>query len=779
MSSPTIPVPNDGVATTTRRRFLTYLVAAPTLAVAVNYGLLDGVAMALPGSPEPADLYDLGDYLILAGKPTEGMLIVLVAQEDGSVSCALPREECGQGITTSVAMLIADELALPLGKVRVTLADARPELLFGQLTGGSNTIRSVFEPIKAAAATFRGRMAAAGAESLDVMPGSVTLRDGRVVAQDGRSKGYGELAKPAARPDLAAPSDAPASTTDGPVVGTPQNRVDALAMVTGAFRYTNDLEPVPGLLRSMVRRAPFIRGSVRSIDNLETVKAMPGIRHVVEVELSRIALEDGEVVETGVAVVADTFGQALDGKEALLVTWNGGPLAKENDESIKSKLKALQPPLAPVAVGATSVVGEFDVAFASHAPLESNTAIADVRDGKATLWAGLKTPVVAGQTIADELGLPEDAVTVKVVQGGGSFGRRLFFDSALEAARISQAVGVPVKHMWTRIDDMRHGRARAATNHRVQLQHVAGDVLSFEHRVASVETDFRHGLGEILTAIGSQMNPPSIIPISSGGNATFAQSVFGSTVHSPYAFGATAQSLNELALPFNTGSWRSVYSASTRGIEEVMVDRLAASTGEDPAKMRLRLLEDERARAVLQKVMDMGQWGKAMPAGTAQGIAFHEEYKSLTACLVEIDATDPLDPRITRASIAANYGLPVNPRGLEAQLLGGLTDAIAVTLRAGLHLEDGLFLEGSYSQFHFPRQRDVPTDVDVFIFPADRDSPGGAGELGVPAAVGAVANAYARATKTQVSSFPIIFPIDFTPFTKGTGSTRQSSSLPS
>ncbi len=313
----------------------------------------------------------------------------------------------------------------------------------------------------------------------------------------------------------------------------------------------------------------------------------------------------------------------------------------------------------------------------------------------------------------------------------------------------------------------------------MQLQHVAGDVLSFEHRVASVETDFRHGLGEILTAIGSQMNPPSIIPISSGGNATFAQSVFGSTVHSPYAFGATAQSLNELALPFNTGSWRSVYSASTRGIEEVMVDRLAASTGEDPAKMRLRLLEDERARAVLQKVMDMGQWGKAMPAGTAQGIAFHEEYKSLTACLVEIDATDPLDPRITRASIAANYGLPVNPRGLEAQLLGGLTDAIAVTLRAGLHLEDGLFLEGSYSQFHFPRQRDVPTDVDVFIFPADRDSPGGAGELGVPAAVGAVANAYARATKTQVSSFPIIFPIDFTPFTKGTGSTRQSSSLPS
>ncbi len=172
--------------------------------------------------------------------------------------------------------------------------------------------------------------------------------------------------------------------------------------------------------------------------------------------------------------------------------------------------------------------------------------------------------------------------------------------------------------------------------------------------------------------------------------------------------------------------------------------------------------------------MEMGEWGKRMPAGFAQGIAFHEEYKSITACLVELDGRNPDDPRVTRASITGDYGIPINPRGLEAQLIGGLTDAIATTFRAGLHLEEGLFLEGSYSQFHFPRQRDVPTRIQTFIFPQTEETPGGAGELGVPAAVGAVANAYARATGREVTSFPIIFPVDFEPFPKGTGSTRQS-----
>ncbi len=275
-------------------------------------------------------------------------------------------------------------------------------------------------------------MGGAGAAALGVSASSVVIKGGAVVARDGRSIGFGDLAVRAADASLAAPADTPV-VADGKLVGTPQNRVDARAMVTGQFKYTNDLDPITDrtVYRSMVRRAPTIRGRVTSVDNVDAVKAMPGVRFVEVIELSRIAMEDFEVVETGVAVVADTFGQALDAKEALEVAWDLGPLAKENDETIKTRLRAISPPLAAPGVGAKAVDGEFDVAFASHAPLESNTAIADVRGRAATIWAGLKSPVVCAETIADELRLDLEQVVVHVIQGGGSFGRRLFFDAAL------------------------------------------------------------------------------------------------------------------------------------------------------------------------------------------------------------------------------------------------------------------------------------------------------------------------------------------------------------
>ena len=237
-----------------RRRFLTYLVAAPTLSVAVRYGLgSDTAYAAIPGSPEPADLLDLGDLLILGAKATEDQLIVLVLEPDGVVSCALPREECGQGITTAVTMLIADELDLPMTRVRVTLADARPELRTGQLTGGSNTIRSVYEPVRNAAAAMRGSLLTAGARQLGTPRRGLTTDDGAVVSPDGRSVSYAALSAVAADPTSFSRSARPKALAEQTLVGTPQNRVDARQMVTGAFRYTNDLEPVPGLLRAMTR----------------------------------------------------------------------------------------------------------------------------------------------------------------------------------------------------------------------------------------------------------------------------------------------------------------------------------------------------------------------------------------------------------------------------------------------------------------------------------------------------------------------------------------------
>ncbi|PWW62721.1 xanthine dehydrogenase family protein molybdopterin-binding subunit [Actinokineospora spheciospongiae] len=723
-----------------RRTVLTLLVAAPTLTVAGNLLDTPTADAVLPSLPAPADILDLGDVLILAGTPTAHMLVLRV-DPDGTATLRLPRAEVGQGITTAAAMLVAEELDLPVERVRVELDDARPELLFNQLTGSSNTIRSVYGPIRNAAALARARLLAAAAARLRVPTGALTTRAGVITATDGRTARYGDLAAAAADPKLFVGLVTPKPERDFTVVGTPTSRIDARAMVTGKQRYTLDLD-VPGALPTMVRRAPTINGTVRSVDNEAVVRAMPGV----------LALA---VIPTGVAVVAETFGQALDAKEALAVTWNGGTVDDESDDTITAKLRAAAPGFGGPPLLGRAVDAEFDFAFVSHAPMETNSAVADVRADRAEVWAGLKSPINAQEGIAKALGLPVDKVTVHVTQGGGSFGRRLFADAALEAALVSRAVGRPVKLMWSRVDDMRHGRARAASHHKIRAVHALGNVVSFEHRVAGVETDFGHGVGDAITAEAAQL------PVAGG--LVFAQVVFLTTIKSPYNLGLTGQSLTEVPLKMHTGSWRSVYSANTRGAEEIVIDELARSMGRDPVAFRREFLKTDRQRAVLAKAATEGQWGRAMPAGFAQGIAFHEEYKSCVVYLVELDARDPADPRVVRATIAVDTGRVINPRGLESQLLGALTDGISTTLRAGLHIDRGLPLEGSYSQFHYARQKDSPTDVRIFTMPTT-GAPGGAGELGVPAAVGAIANAYARATGRKPRRFPLNFPVDFDPF---------------
>ncbi len=728
----------------TRRRFLGYVVAAPVLTVATRLGLdaaAPRAAGALPSPPAPAELFDLGDLYVQACRPTEDMLVLEVA-EDGIARLFLPRMEVGQGITTALAMVVAEEMDLPLAQVDVQLADARPELVWNQLTGGSTTIRSTYLPVRRAAALARARLVGAASARWGVSASDVTVRDGIVHGPGGRAATLGELSAAAASAQLLPALATLKPSSDFTLIGTPTRRVDALEMVTGRRKYTLDLD-VPGAMPTMVRRPPTVLGTPRTVLNAAAVRAMPGVIDVA-------------IVPTGVAVMAETFGQALAAKDALHVTWNPGTVDGMSNDDIRAALRAAVVPFAVPALGTRTLEASFDFACVSHAPLETNTAIADVRPDRAEIWSGLKIPIIALQHIAQECGLPQDKVTVHVVPSGGSFGRRLFHDGALEAARISKAMGRPVKLLWSRVDDMRHGRMRAATHHKVRLTYAPiGGVLAYEHRVASAKVDWRHGFGEIITATMAE----------GPGNLGYSQTVFNLTVACPYDLGVVTQVLNEPERPqLNTSAWRSVYSPMVRGVEEILVDELAARLRKDPVAFRRSVMKDDAQRAVLDAVAKAGSWGRPLPAGHAQGIGFHQEYRSMTACLVEIDATDPAAPRVTKAVIAADVGRPINPKGLEAQLLGGLTDAISTVLKAGLHFEDGLPLEGSYSQFRYATQADAPLDVQVIILPANRDTPGGAGELGVAAAVGAVANAYARATGTRPRSFPIHFDVDFEPF---------------
>ncbi|MGZ3097798.1 molybdopterin cofactor-binding domain-containing protein [Streptomyces sp. H72] len=754
------PEQGSGAQPFARRRFLGYVLAAPTLTTAAH--LVPAPRAGAAGAPPPAassretpspeipsseipspeitELIDLNDVMTAAALPTSGLIKVEV-NEDSTVSFALPRTEVGQGITTSTAMLIAEELGVPLAQVHITLADARPELLFNQLTGGSNTTFSTYTPIRVAAALARNRLLAAAATEWGVPASRLTLNGGRVTGPGNRSTDIGPLSRKAAGPRTEQVAVTLKPRDLFTVIGKPHGRIDALAAVTGRKTFTLDLD-VPDALPTMVCRPPTINGRVGTVSNLREVLALPGVTDVV-------------AISTGVAVRATTFGRCIDAVRALRVQWRPGSAEGKSDASVLKSLAAAELPLGPPPL--TPYVEEkFTFHFRSNSALEPNAAIADVRADRAEIWSSLKAPIVAKQAIAAQLGLPPSAVKVHVTEGGGSFGRKLFFDAALEAAEVSQRIRKPVKLMWHRADDARQGRTHPMATSRVRIAYLGGTVLGYRQRHTSVSTDLGHGLGEIFTALAAQL------PV---GDIGFAETFFQLSQSMPYDFGVNSRLLSETDRGFNTGSMRNVYSPDVTCARELLVDRLAGRMGKDPYRFRHDFLRDDAARAVLDKAAEAGDWGRSMPAGTAQGIAFHSEYHSAGAVLVEIDCRPETvgrpvrdgvtGPRVTKAVIVVDVGLAVNPRGLEAQMTGSLMDGIALALTSSLHLSDGAFLEASWDNYFYTRQWNTPPELKVLVMPATGDRPGGAGELGVAASTAAVACAYGRATGTMPTVFPV------------------------
>ncbi len=748
-----------------RRRFLGYLLAAPTLAVGVQFapGLAGQQAAnaSIITLPEPEEIFDLGDAQDLAALPTSG-LITVVVNADGTASFAAIRTEVGQGMTTAIAMMIAEYMDLNLDQVSVTLADARPELVFNQLTGGSNSMRSQYGPTCAAAALARQQLVAAAARRWNVAPARLRTERGQVIHPDGRRLGYGTLAAEAAstRTHRVALPEVK-STATFRILGHPQKRIDALDIVTGQKTFTMDTQ-VPGALPTMVVRPPTINGTVVSLNNASAILAVPGITDVA-------------VISTGVAIRGQTFGQCIDAIQIADVTWGPGTVDGQSDASVLAALKAAAPPLTLPPIGSLSVSGEFTFYFASNTPLEPDCAIADVRSGSAEIWAPLKVPIDALQDFALMLGLPQSAVTVHVTEAGGSFGRHLFHDCATEAVEASKAMGKPVKLQWSRTDTFRQGRAHPMCISQVQATTLLGNVVTYTQLHTSVQTDFSHGLGEILTATAGSL------PVA---NLGLSETIFELTESSPYNFGVTAQLLNEIQLKFNTGSMRNIYSPNVVTAEELIVDRIAAQFGQDPVAFRRAFLKESSVLAALNKAAEVGRWGRTMPAHCAQGIAVHSEYQAGIAVLAEINCTPKVvnrkiqdgvgGPRVTKVVIVVDPGFAINPLGFEAQMIGGAEDGIAMALTAGLHISNGLPLEGSWDNFFYTREWNTPPEIKVVFLPNTSNSPCGAGELAVAPTMAAVACAYARATGTMPTSFPINHgTLGFTPLPTGP-STPQS-----
>ena len=714
----------------TRRRFLTFVVAAPVLTVAAGSAgglIIPAKAYAVvPSPPQPENILDLGEVMVAATKQAQDLLVLEVTKEN-QVVFHLPRAEVGQGITTALAIVVADEIDARLGDVDVPLEDARQDLGTAQSTGGSSSVRSLWDPVRSIAADARARLVTAAAERWNLPAHDLTTRDTAVWAPDGRSASYGSLTEAAAKVRVPAVSTNPKPSSEYRLIGSSTTRIDARSIVTGAAKYALDID-VADALPTVVIRPPTLRGKVKSYDASAALK-MSGVVAVTE-------------LPSGVAVTAKTFDQALKARAAVQVTWGSGTVDSVSDADIKSRLAAAIPPMTPAPPLTQRVDATFSFAFVNHAPMEVGSAVADVGADSAEVWVASKSPTGAQSAVADAVGLSADQVTLHVVRAGGSFGRRIYYEPAVEAARVSKAIGKPVKLMWTRNDDMRHGRVRPRSHHQLRAVHAAGEVLTYEHRASCVELDLGSGTGQALVDAG-YVSP------------TIGSAFFILSQACPYNFGVVTESLNEVSYDIPTAAWRSVYSAQARTAEEILVDEIAKALGTDPVAMRRKFLKTADARAVLDKVATEGNWGRSMSSGTAQGLALHAEYRSIAACLVEINCTGD-KPRVTKAVMALDVGRQVNPSGLRAQAIGSLMDGISTVLLAGNHLDDGAFREGSYSDFKYARQADAPLTCDVYLV-GGSGKPGGVGELCVPAAAGAVANAYARATGDKPRTFPINF----------------------
>jgi isoquinoline 1-oxidoreductase beta subunit len=738
-----------------------YLIAAPTVVGAAQVLAGPPAAQASIPTVQLVDAYDLSDLLTNAAMGTFSLMTVAV-NKDGTVHFALPRAEVGQGLTTAFAMIIADEMDANLDQVNVTLQDAAPALVWNMLTGGSNSVHALYTPVRVAAATAKGQLLGAAAALLGGAPSDLAVRRGVITARNGRSVTFADVAERGAVSKTTRVRVALKRRSELSIVGTSQGRVDAREIVTGTKQFAMDID-VPGALPTMLCRAPTINGTPKALNNYAQVIAMPGVTDVA-------LIPHTQYVAGGVAVRAATFGQCIDAIDAMNVSWGAGTADGKSAAGVAADLAAAELPLTP-ALG-SSIEQLFTFHFRPGDPLETNCAVADVHGNTAEVWSSLKNPIYTQETIAAMLGLQVADVKVHVSQGGGSFGRHLFSDAAFEAAAVSQKMGKPVRLMWHRTDNFRQGRVHPMNTSRVRMTYSGANVIAFDQRHTSVATDFTHGFGEIITALGAQ--------IPEANSTGYSETIFTLTANVPYNFGVVTQLLSEIYAynTFNTSSVRNIYSPDVCTATELMVDQMAKHMGQDPYQFRKAFLRDSRLLAVLDTVAEKGNWGRSMPAGTAQGIGIHKEYKSACACLVEIDCTPATvnrpapngggytGPRVTKVVVAVDVGLAINVLGLEAQMLGGAMDGIAQALSYSLHLSDGHFLEGSWDHAHYTRQWNTPFVFEAYVSPPTTGQPGGAGELGVGPAMAAVACAYARATGTVPTTFPINHdqPLDFTPF---------------
>jgi isoquinoline 1-oxidoreductase subunit beta len=665
---------------------------------------------------------------------------------DNTITLIAQNPEIGQGVKTMLPMLIAEELDADWSRVRVEQAGLDTEAFSNQFAGGSNATPTAWLPMRRVGAAARAMLVEAAARTWGVpVAGIATANSVATHAATGRSATYGELGASASE---IAPPDLETVQLKEParfrLIGTDVRNVDAHAIVTGRPLYGIDFT-LPGMLHAVYEKCPVFGGRVRSA-NLDEVRGLPGVRHA-------FVLEGGTALNGllgGVAIVADRWWDARQARRTLRVEWDEGDTARQSSTGFAAEAARLaqQPPQrtlrsdgdfpAALADAAHTVSAAYHYPFIAHAPLEPQNCTAHFHDGKLEIWAPSQTPQSGRQLVSRTLDIPESDITIHLFRIGGGFGRRLSNDYMVEAAAIAKEIGVPVKLLWTREDDMQHDFYRPAGWH-----HFTGGVDTTGRLTAWRDHFVTFGEGErFAPSAGIQ---PTEFPARFVPNFTLDVSVMPSGVP--------------------TGALRAPGSNGLCFAMQGFIDELAHAAGRDPVQFRLDLLDGvhdtegwsaDRMRGVLELVAHRSGWGtRQLPRGTGMGVAFHFSHRGYFAEVVQASVARDGALTIDKAWVVGDVGSQIiNPLNAVHNVQGAVLDGFAEALAQEITIENGRTLQSNFHNFPLLRLRQAPPEVDVHFRTTD-NPPTGLGEPALPPAIPALCSAIFAATGKRVRSLPL------------------------
>jgi isoquinoline 1-oxidoreductase beta subunit len=716
----------------TRRSFL-------EVSAAAGGGLLVGAVQApLAGAQQPP-----------GPPPFEATAFVRIAP-DGAVTLISRNPEIGQGIKTMLPMLIAEELEVDWKTVKVEQADFDPK--YGmQTTGGSRAASNNWVPMRQVGAATRHMLIAAAAKAWGVPEAECFATNGRVYHKGtDRSLGYGELAGAAAGmpvPDLKTLKLK--NQGDFKIIGKATLSVDVPDIVAGKPIFGIDFS-MPGMLFAVYHKCPVFGGKVVSA-NIDEIKALPGVRHafVVDANVKAGPVVEGDPgLEPGIAIVADTWWAANSARKKLDVKWDEGAAAEQSSVGFAKRAVELSQQAPGRTLkndgnvddafksGAKVLEAAYEYPFISHAPLEPRNCSAQFKDGKLEIWSTTQLPARGRTLVSKQLNVPEENITIHLLRAGGSFGRGLTNDYMVEVSHIAMKVGVPVKLVWTREDDMQHDYYRPGGFHFLK------GAVDGSGKVVAWRNHF----------------------VTYGDNEHFSSSAGINPGEFPSDFVPNfAIHVSAMPLALKTGALRAPTANSQCFVMQSFIDELAHAAGKDPVAFRLELLGEQahkgydvvRMRGVLQAVAERSGWGKrTLPKRTGLGVSFHYSFQGYFAHVAEVSVAANNKLKVHKVWVCGDIGSQViNPSGAEAQVQGGVIDGLSELMAQEITLEKGRVMQGNFNQHQLLRLSKTP-QIDVHFVRSEHD-PTGLGEPSLPPVIPAVTNGIFAATGQRIRKIPL------------------------